>query len=222
MVRTVLAACLAVLAATVSTVAAADPAPLPTGVDGLGSATPDQVARALRKVRRRYGDDAIVIETQLLVNAMAHGSVRATEVRVDGVRPHADRKFLVFAVETGLVFDSGSRDETTRVHLVWDGIVAPTLGHLQQGLRVPADGIAVVLRYHHRPYRTQDELRASLENPGTAEETTFYVLARDVDSLIRKTETPHSLVAQTRVTVDGAARTVAAVPNDLPAGPGPE
>jgi hypothetical protein len=202
--------------------AAADPEPLPSGLDTLGSASPDDVARALRKIRRKYGDDAIVIETQLLVNAMRNGSLRATEVRVDGVQPDGEQRFLVFAVETGLVFDTATRDETTRVHMLWQSIVEPTLAHLKDGLRVPADGIKIALRYHHRPYRTQDELRASLEQPGTPEETDFYVLVPHVDALLRQTETPHSLIARTRVTVDGAVRTVAAVPSDLPSAPGPD
>jgi hypothetical protein len=203
-------------------VAAADPEPLPSGMEDLGSASRNDVVHALRKVRHHYGDDAIVIETQLLMNAMRGGSVRATAVTVDRVRRHEDKKYLVFVVDTGLVFDSATRDETTRVHMLWETIMAPTLARLQQGLRVPADGIQVTLRYHHRPYRTLDELRANLDQPGTAEETDFYVLGPDIDALVGQTETPHTLLARTRVTVDGSARVVAPAPADLPTAPGPD
>ncbi len=203
--------------------AAADPEPLPSDMEGLDSASRDDVVRALRKVRHHYGDDAIVIETQLLVNAMRSGSVRATAVRVDGVRPHEDKKYLVFVVDTGLVFDSTTRDETTRVHVLWETIMAPTLERLQaQGLRVPADGIEVAMHYHHRPYRRLDEVRANLDQPGTPEETDFYVLGPDVDALVGRSETPHTLLARVRVTVDGAVRTVPAPPADLPTVPGPD
>ena len=66
---------------------AAAPEPLPSGLDEMGSASPTEVSRAAAPLRHHYGDDAIVIETQLLINAMRNGSMRATSVGVDGVRP---------------------------------------------------------------------------------------------------------------------------------------
>jgi hypothetical protein len=204
------------------TLAAADPEPLPSGMENLDSASPKDVARALRRVRHHYGDDAIVIETQLLMNAMRNGSLQATSVGVDGIRTHEGKRYLVFLVDTGLIFDSSTRDETMRVHMLWETIMAPTLEHLSQGLRVPADGIEVVLRYHHRPYQTRDELRADLDRPGTAEETDFYVLGPDIDAMLLRTETPHTLIARARVTVDGNLRTVASAPATLPTTPGPD
>ena len=154
---------------------------------------------------------------------MRSGSVRATAVSVDGVRPHEDKSYLVFVVDTGLVFDSATRDQTTRVHMLWETIMAPTLERFQaQGLRVPADGIKVAMRYHHRPYRRLEEVRADLDQPGTAEETDFYVLRPDVDALVGRTETSHTLLARARVTVDGALRAVPVPPADLPSAPGPD
>jgi hypothetical protein len=202
--------------------AAPDPEPLPSGMEELGSASRDDLSRALAKVRRRYGDDAIVIETQLLVNTMRNGSLRATEVRVDGVRREEEKRYLVFTVETGLVFDTTTRDETTRVHMLWEAIVAPTLAHLTHGLRVPAGGVQLVMRYNHRPYRTQQQLRATLDDPGTAEETRFFVLAPDVDAVLARRETPHSLLARTRVTVNGSPRAMSVAPSDVPTAPGPD
>ena len=198
-----------------------EPEPLPSGMESLGATTSSDLARALAKVRRHYGDDAIVIESQLLVNAMRSGSVRATEVSVDGVRPHENKKYLVFVVDTGIIFDSTTRDETTRIHMLWETIMAPTLEHVH-ALRVPADGIAVTMRYHHRPYRRLDELRADLDRPGTAEETAFYLLGPDVDALLGQSETPHTLLRRAHVTVDGATRTIAAPPAELPTAPGPD
>jgi len=201
---------------------AAAPEPLPSGLDEMGSASPTEVSRALRKIRHHYGDDAIVIETQLLINAMRNGSIRATSVGVDGIRPHEDKRYLVFVVETGLIFDTATRDETTRIHMLWETIMAPTLEHLAQGLRVPADGIKVALHYHHRPYKTREELRLNLDEPGTPEETDFYVLGPDIDEILMQRETTHSLITRAHVTVDGNVRTVAVAPSSLPTTPGPD
>jgi len=201
---------------------AAAPEPLPSGLDEMGSASPTEVSRALRKIRHHYGDDAIVIETQLLINAMRNGSIRATSVGVDGVRAHEDKRYLVFVVETGLIFDTATRDETTRIHMLWETIMAPTLEHLAQGLRVPADGIKVALHYHHRPYKTREELWRNLDEPGTPEETDFYVLGPDIDEILMQRETTHSLIARAHVTVDGNVRTVAVAPSSLPTTPGPD
>ena len=77
--------------------------------------------------------------------------------------------------------------------MLWETIVAPTLEHLAQGLRVPADGIKVALRYHHRPYQTREELRVNLDDPGTPEETDFYLLGPDIDTILTQHETPHPL-----------------------------
>jgi hypothetical protein len=202
-------------------VRAADPEPVPSGLEEFGSASMDDVSRALAKVRRRYGDDAIVIQTQLLVNAMRNGSLRATGVRVDGIREHHAKKYLVFVVETGFVFDSATRDETTRVQVLWSTIMAPTLEHLT-ALRIPADGIKVEMQYHHRPYRSLTELRADIDRPGTAEQTDFYVLVPDVDAVVRRTVTPQTLIARATIMVDGVERAAAVAPPDLPTTAGPD
>ena len=200
---------------------ATNPEPLPSGMEEFGSASINDVSRALAKVRRRYGDDAIVIQTQLLVNAMRNGSVRATGVRVEGVREHRAKKYLVFVVETGFVFDSATRDENTRVHMLWSSIMAPTLERLT-ALRIPADGIKVEMQYHHRPYRSAAELRASIDRPGTAEQTDFYLLVADIDALVQRTMAPQTLIARAAITVDGVERAATAPPADLPTTAGPD
>mgnify|MGYP006992523163 FL=1 len=193
--------------------APAEPVPLPSAAGELPGATRGDVVRALRKVRHKYGEDAVVIESQLLINAMRSGSVRAAAVSVDGVKRDHDKRYLGFTVETGLIFDSQTRDEMARIRMLWATIMAPTLERLT-GLRVPADGIKVAMRYHHRPYRSQHDLRASIDRPGTPEETAFYILTPDV--------TAPNLIARARVTVDGEERSVQASSEDPPTTPGPD
>lgn len=202
--------------------AQAAPTPAPSEVEGFESATPEEVSHLLRTTRRQYGDDAVTIETGLLLHAMRNGSVLATGVRIDGIREYQGKRYVGFQVETGMVFDDLTRDEVARVQILWANVMEPVLVRLTDGLQVPADGISVALQYHHRPYASVAELRASIDRPGLAEEAAFYVLASDVEDLVRQRLTPRALIERTRIVVDGRERSVPRPDGDLPGTPGPE
>jgi len=213
-----------------STAGAAEPTPVfatpsgPASLDEIPSAKREDVTRLLRKVRQRHGDDAMVIQTHLLLNAMQKGSVLATGVRVaDRVEEAFGKRYLGFEVETGLVFDDSTRDRAARVQILWVTIMEPTLARLQDGLQVKAaEGMMVRLQSYHRPYRSADELRASIERPGTSEDVRFYVLASDVDAIVRGEVTAKGLLGRIRTTVDGAEIAMAPPREDLVLTPGPE
>jgi hypothetical protein len=187
------------------------------------SAKPQDVTRLLRKVRQRHGDDAVVVQTHLLLNAMQKGSVLATGVRVDRVEKAHGKRFLAFVLETGLVFDDRTRDRMARAHILWATIMEPTLALLKDGLQVnEADGMLVRMQYFHRPYRSAEELRGSIDRPGTSEEARFYVESADLDSVVRGTTTLRDLVTRAHPTIDGAELAMIPVPPDGPLTPGPE
>jgi hypothetical protein len=198
--------------------------PAPPSLDDIPSAKREDVTRLLRKVRQRHGDDAIVIQTHLLLNAMQKGSVLATGVRVDRVEESLGKRYLGFDLETGMVFDDNTRDPEARLQVLWGAVLEPTLARLEDGLQVAqADGIMVQMQYHHRPYRTVAELRSNLtEQPGTAEVARFYVLASDLDTVVRGQMPVAEMLAKSRVTVDGAERRVRTVPAALALTPGPD
>jgi hypothetical protein len=219
--RLVRAIGLGLLLSTPALAATETPAP-PASLDDIPSARPEDVTRLLRKVRHRHGEDAVVIQSHLLLNAMQKGSVLATGVRVDRVEEARGKRYLVFVVETGLVFDDSTRDRLQRAQILWATIVEPTLARLQDGLQVNnADGMMVQMQSFHRPYRSEDELRAHIHEPGTSEETRFYVLSSDLDEVIRGKVTLRALLAQTPTTIDGAEVVVAPPANDASLTPGP-
>ncbi len=186
-----------------------EPTPGVRSLDDIPSAKREDVTRLLRKVRRRHGDDAVVIQTHLLLNAMQRGSVLATGVRVDRVESAFEKRYLAFELETGIIFDDLTRDEALRVQTLWVTILEPTLAHLTDGLQlVAADGIVVRMQYHHRPYRSAADLRASIDQPGTSEQAHFAVLASDLEAVVRKELTLRDLFRRVRVLVDGAERSV--------------
>ena len=224
--RAVLIGGLLVGLALVTPARAVEPEPTPAppdSLDDIPSAKPADVTRLLRKVRMRHGDDAVVIQTHLLLNAMQKGSVLATGVRVDRVEESRGKRYLAFVLETGFVFDDSTRDRAARAQILWGTIMEPTLGRLQDGLQVhKADGMMVQMQYFRRPYRSADELRAHIQEPGTSEEARFYVLSSDVDDVLHGKVSLRTLLAQTRTTIDGADLAVAPPASDAILTPGPE
>ena len=206
------------------TVRAVEPTPAPpTSLDEIPSAKPEDVARLLRKVRQHHGDDAVVVQTHLLLNAMQKGSVLATGVRVEHVEEALGRRWLRVILETGFVFDDSTRDRMERAQIRWAAIMEPTLARLEDGLQVnKADGLLVLMQSHHRPYRSADELRAHIDEPGTSEETRFYVSSANVDDVVRGKRTLRALLADIHTEIDGAATAVAPPGDDLALTPGPE
>lgn len=201
----------------------AQPPVPPASLDDIPATKREDVTRLLRKVRQRHGDDAVVIQTHLLLNAMQKGSVLATGVRVDRVEESLGKRYLGFELETGMVFDDNTRDQEARLQVLWGAVLEPTLARLEDGLQVvKADGIVVQMQYHHRPYRTVAELRSNIEQPGTAEIARFYVLATDLDAVVRKQMPLPQMLAKSRVTVDGTERTVRSVPDGFTLTPGPD
>ena len=163
-----------------------------------------------------------MIQTNLLLNAMQQGSVLATGVRVDRVDEALGKHYLGFILETGLVFDDSTRDRVARVQILWATIMEPTLARLQDGLQVKPDGMMVQMQYYHRPYRSVAELRASIDRPGTSEEARFYVLAADLEAVVRGELTLRALMGRARITIDGGEVAVAPPQTDQPLTPGPE
>lgn len=201
------------------------PAPLaaPDSLDDIPSAKPQDVARLLRKVRERHGEDAIVVQTHLLLNAMQKGSVLATGVRVEHVEQAQGKRFLRFVLETGFVFDDSTRDRVQRAQILWATIMEPTLARLEDGLQVEkADGMVVQMQSFHRPYRSADDLRAHIDEPGLSEETRFYVASADLDDVVRGKRTLRTLLSQVHTTIDGADLVVTPPKDDETLTPGPE
>ena len=202
-------------------VVAAEDASVPDRLEEMPSANPESVSRVLAKIRKKYGEDALLIYTQLLLNAMRNGSVLASGTRVDGVDGYHGKRYLGFHVETGLIFDSTTRNETARVQMLWQMIMVPTLERLA-GLTVPAEGIKVRMQYHHRPYANHRELRSTIHEPGTSEETVFYLLTADVQQVVDKRIPTPELFARAKIVVDGGEREIPVATAAEPLTPGPE
>jgi hypothetical protein len=172
-----------------------------------------EIVTLLRENREKYGDDAVVLQLQLLRNAIHADSILAAGVRVDGVKPHAAHRYLVYTVETGIVFNTKHTDRGKRLDHVWSRVVLPSLAPLKV-CDVPADGVALELTYFHQSYDTTASLQATVqEHPGESERVAFYLLRNDIVAFNRNEVDAAGLYGRAEPTVDGTPLAPPAPPN---------
>jgi hypothetical protein len=211
------------LAIAPASVRATEPAPdvgSPAALADMPGGARENVTRLLERTRRRHGEAAVVVQTKLLLQTLRSGSQRATGVRLEGLADQGGTSFLQFQLETGFVFDDLTRDAEARVHMLWVTVMEPTLDSIRS-MELAADGLAVIMLVHHRPYRTGRELRETIEQVGVAEQVAFYVRREDLAGL-GSDGAVRDLFARSRITVDDAERRLGTPPLDAPTTPGPE
>jgi len=193
------------LASSIAGVALGEPLPhaTPRGMN-------PEMLRALDDVRRQYGNDAVMIEGFLMGHAIENGSVQETAVSVVGFEGRKDKKYLVFKLETGIVYNDRELDADARLGRTWTRIVERTLRRFSR-IDVPADGLGFVVRYAHKPYIDEADLRSHLrEAPGEPEDVTFYLMSEDVTELMASRMSGQQLVDKADVSVNGDSRRVLA------------
>ena len=165
---------------------ASESLPLDGGDVVADDGVPADVVALLKETKDTYGSDALLLQLKLLHQAIRAGSILTTGVRVRGVETQRAHRYLVFFVDTGIVFNSRRTDRRQRVDQLWTGIVTPALARLKT-CDVPAEGVAVELLYSHRPYRDVAELeRTATEDPGRYQQLDVYLLRDDILAFLQK------------------------------------
>ena len=192
-------------ALSLPTVAAANP-PLPLeGEDILASPglTPEILA-LLKDTKEKYGSDALLLQVQLLHRAIQAGSILPAGVRVRGVEAEGDHRYLVFYVETGIVYHTEQTSAGRRLDRVWAEVVVPAVGALTS-CDVPGDGIALEITYAHRSYEDPEELaRTVVDGPGESERLWVRLLRQDLLAFARKEIDGRKLFARSGPRLNGA------------------
>ena len=174
---------------------------------------PAEIVTLLRENRKTYGEDAVVLQLQLLRNAIHADSILAAGVRVDGVKPHAARRYLAYTVETGIVFNTKQTDRDKRLDHVWSRVVLPSLVPLKV-CDVPADGVALELTYFHQAYDDTASFQATVqEHPGESERVIFYLLRDDIVAFNRNEVDATGLYGRAEPAVDGTPVALPALPS---------
>lgn len=172
-----------------------------------------EILDTLHDLQRKYGSDAVLMEGHLLGQAIRSGSILEAVISVSGVEERDGKRFLAFKLETGIVYNDREVAPPERSVRAWSEIVEVTLRQFHKP-SVPADGIAFVVSYTHKPYADLADLHAHLmDGHGEPEAVAFYVLTPDVVELNADRITPQQLIDRSTVLINGApSRLVLAAP----------
>jgi hypothetical protein len=162
-----------------------------------------EILNALHDLQRKYGSDAVLMEGHLLGQAIRSGSMLEAVISVPGVEERNGKRFLTFKLETGIIYNDREVAPLERSARAWTEIVEVTLRQFHKP-SVPADGIAVLLSYTHKPYADLSDLHAHLhEGHGEPEAAAFYVLVPDIVELNANHITGQQLVDRSIFLLNG-------------------
>jgi hypothetical protein len=165
--------------------------------------THQEIVDALHDLQRKYGSDAVLMEGHLLGQAVRSGSLLEAVISVTGVEERNGKRFLAFKLETGIIYNDRELAPHERSARAWTDIVEATLRQFHKP-SVPADGIAVLISYTHKPYTDLSELRAHLhEGHGEPEAVAFYVLVPDIVELNADHITAQQLIDRSTFLLNG-------------------
>lgn len=176
-----------------------------------------EILASLHDVQRQYGKDAVMMEGQLLGQAIRSGSIVDAVISIPGFEEREGRRYVAFKLETGIIYNDREVIAAARPLRVWADIVEPSLRKFKT-LDLPADGVALVFGYAHKQYADESDLRAHLrDNPGDPELVTFYVLSSDVTELTADRITGQQLIDRATVLVNGSpTRLIVEAPTPSP------
>jgi hypothetical protein len=165
--------------------------------------THKEIVDALHDLQRKYGSDAVLMEGQLLGQAIRSGSILEAVISVPGVEERNGKRFLAFKLETGIIYNDREVAPHERTAHVWTEIVEASLRQFHKP-SVPADGIAVLVEYTHKPYVDLADLHTHLkEDHGQPEVIAFYVLVPDIIDLNANRITPQQLIDRSLILLNG-------------------
>lgn len=168
-----------------------------------GGAPSTELFKLLQELNREYGPDTVTLISWLLDSAVRSGSVLTSSAKVNGDELHQEKKFLVFQVDTGIIFNTRKMDQNGRLTTLWEKILARTFARLET-LQVPADGVLIRLLYHSKSFPETESLAEQVDEPGAVEEAKFYFLNEQMRAFLSKELSPQGLLTRSQVLVNGS------------------
>jgi hypothetical protein len=182
-------------------VVAAGPEELPKALPPAGSSDHRHaVLQLMRQNKEKYGDDAALLQGLLLTHSLQGKAVLSTESTILGFEEVAGKKYVAFRLESGVVLNDKVLDRDQRLERMWHVVLERTLLHYPT-FRAPADGLAVEIRYNHRPYERIADLYED-EDEGVIERAKFYMLSPDLADFLARRIGPQDFLTRSRVLLD--------------------
>ena len=160
-----------------------------------------ELGKLLRELNQLYGPDTVSLLSWLNDASIRSGSVLTSAVRVDGKETKENVTFLVFHVETGIIFNTQKVDQTGRLITLWEKILADAFSHLED-LRVPTDGVRIDLLSHCKTFAETDDLADHVDEPGQLEDVKFYFPGDSLRTYLQKQLSAQALLSHTTVFVN--------------------
>jgi hypothetical protein len=162
---------------------------------------PPEVLEFLKEQAKEYGPDSVSLLTWLIEATTRSGSILTASVKINGYETQHDRKFLVFRIDTGLIFNSRLYNQTARLATLWTKILAYAFAQVDP-LNLPAEGIVIDFLYHHKMLADAEDLAEHVDAPGTVEEAKFYFFERPLLAFLSKQISAQSLLDQSDVVLN--------------------
>jgi len=149
-----------------------------------------------------YGPDTVSLLSWLNDASIHHQhSVLTATVRVDGKETRDNLSFLVFKVETGVIFNAQTTDQPQRLENLWEHVLAKALSHFDT-FKVPTDGIMIDLLSHCKAFEAKDDLADHVEEPGPIEEVKFYFPGEPLRAYLGKKLSAQALLGRAQIFVN--------------------
>src|SRR5262245_17048076 len=153
------------------------PPPLPT--------PPPQVLEFLQKLKKQYGPDTVALVSWLIDAATHSESVLTITAKINGEETRDNSKFLIFQIDTGIIFNEQTTDQNGRLLILWEEILTKAFAHLDT-IQVPADGVMIALLYHYKAFPTTDDITKHIDEPGPVAEAKFYFRGDPLRAFMQK------------------------------------
>ena len=176
------------------------------------SARSPELGKLLRELNQKYGPDTVSLLSWLNDATIRSGSVLTATVGITGQETKANTTFLVFQVETGIIFNTQKEDQTSRLRTLWEKILVDAFRHLDN-MQVPTDGIRIDLLSHCKSFAVTDALTDHVDEPGPIENVKFYFSGDQLRAYLRKQLSAQALFSRTAVLVNDVPVTFSPVGN---------
>jgi hypothetical protein len=163
----------------------------------------EELMLSLGEVARAFGPHAVVFQAALLNEAVRNGSLLEARVEAPVYEKRDGRKYVIFSLQSGIVYNDNHVSAGERIRVGWKEIVAAALRRLSE-LELKAEGLGVRVGYHHRPYTDERSLREELpDGRGEAEEISFFLGIEDAAGVANGTTTPDAALGRVEIRRDG-------------------